>query len=320
MLLSRVSVTPDLAPGASDTRVAGGIIPNDTPDGNYFLCTRVDPFSKVVESIETNNAACAAIVIKKKPDLFIKSATINLAQVCRKDQPMLIVQAEVRNWGSAASPAAPGILRAYDVAHPDWIGSADVPALNPLPTPTEPIIPIRIPYYAANPGAMEGFHQFKLTINDGDVRAFDESDFSNNTYFPLEITIPKGYCSSNPLTATITVSPSKTLYTFTSSGGADTLSLNSSVTGGTAPYTYQWNTTKLSEAGAVQGVSLGLGSLSIVPWALEGTTTYNFLFSEPIVLCQNVAGQRVRIDLSVMDSAGATATPSTEVRIVCPPG
>ncbi len=326
MLISRVSATPDLAPGTNATLPAGGIIPSDTPDGSYYLCTRVDPLAKVVESDETNNVVCSGIIIKKpdavqKPDLFIKSATINLAQVCKKDQPLLIVQAEVRNFGNVASPAAPGILKAYDSVHTDWVGTADVPALEPPPTPTEPTVTINIPYYAADPGAMEGSHQFKVTIND--AHGVDESDFTNNSFFPLNITIPKGYCSSIPaLTASITVAPArpKPVYTFTSSGGADTLGLSSSVSGGVAPYTYLWKATKLSGAGAVQGTPFGLGSTASVLWALEGTATYNFLFSEPVVLCQTLANQRVKLDLTVTDNVGTSVTPSSEISIVCPPG
>jgi CARDB len=326
MLISRVSSTPDLAPGTNATLPAGGIIPSDTPDGSYYLCTRVDPLAKVVESDESNNVACSGIIIKKpsalqKPDLFIKSATISLGQVCKKDQPVLIVQAEVRNFGNVPSPAALGILKAYDSVHPDWIGTANVPALNPPPTPTEPVITINIPYYAADPDAMEGSHQFKVTIND--AHSVDESDFTNNSYFPLNITIPKGYCSSIPaLSASITVAPArpKPVYTFTSSGGADTLGLSSSVLGGVAPYTYLWKATKLSGAGAVQGTLFGLGSTASVLWALEGTATYNFLFSEPVVLCQTLANQRVKLDLTVTDNAGTSVTPSSEISIVCPPG
>ncbi len=326
MLISRVSATPDLALGASVTLPAGGIIPSDTPEGSYYLCTRVDPFAKVVESDEANNAVCSGIIIKKpsvvqKPDLFIKSATVSLGQVCQKDQPVLIVQAEVRNFGNVASPAAAGSLKAYDSLHTDWVGTADVPALEPPPTPTEPTITFNIPYYAADPGAMEGSHQFKVTIND--AHTIDESDFTNNSFFPLNITVPKGYCSSiSALSASITVAPArpKPVYTFTSSGGADTLSLSSSVSGGVAPYTYLWKATKLSDAGAVQGTPLGLGSTATVPWALSVTATYNFLFSEPVVLCQTLANQRVRLDLTVTDNAGTSVSPSSEISIVCPPG
>jgi hypothetical protein len=113
------------------------------------------------------------------------------------------------------------------------------------------------------------------------------------------------------------------VYTFTSSGGADTLGLSSSVSGGVAPYTYLWKATKLTGAGVVQGTPLGLGSTANVIWVLAGifgTGTYDFLFSEPVVLCQTLANQRVKLDLTVTDNAGTSVTPSTEISIVCPPG
>lgn len=59
----RRSNTADLAPGATRVYPGQGVIPADTPTGNYFLCARIDPGNRVVESNELNNTACVQIHI-----------------------------------------------------------------------------------------------------------------------------------------------------------------------------------------------------------------------------------------------------------------
>lgn len=59
----RRSNTADLAPGATRVYPGQGVIPADTPNGNYFLCARIDPGNRVAESNELNNTACVQIHI-----------------------------------------------------------------------------------------------------------------------------------------------------------------------------------------------------------------------------------------------------------------
>jgi hypothetical protein len=59
----RTSNTADLAPGATRVYPGQGVIPADTPIGNYFLCARIDPGNRVAESNELNNTGCVQIHI-----------------------------------------------------------------------------------------------------------------------------------------------------------------------------------------------------------------------------------------------------------------
>lgn len=59
----RRSTTADLAAGATRAYAGQGVIPADTPTGNYFLCARIDPGNRVAESNELNNTSCVQIHI-----------------------------------------------------------------------------------------------------------------------------------------------------------------------------------------------------------------------------------------------------------------
>jgi hypothetical protein len=64
LLGARTSNTIDLAAGTNKHYATGAGIPADTPTGNYQLCARIDPGSKVAESNEGNNVTCVRIKIK----------------------------------------------------------------------------------------------------------------------------------------------------------------------------------------------------------------------------------------------------------------
>jgi hypothetical protein len=81
------------------------------------------------------------------------------------------------------------------------------------------------------------------------------------------------------------------------------------------PFTYRWTATALTEAGEVQGAALDLGTAATVTW--RPFDDYAFFFGSG--LCQAVNGQRVRVRLSVTDSAGLTGASVQEVRVLCPP-
>lgn len=67
----RISRTPDvpalsfllLSPDPPIASDIGGIIPSDTPAGDYFLCARIDPGNAVAEQDEGNNVFCLGISI-----------------------------------------------------------------------------------------------------------------------------------------------------------------------------------------------------------------------------------------------------------------
>jgi hypothetical protein len=94
----RVSNTSDLNPGASQSYSIGGVIPVDTPDGDYFLCVRVDPGDNVSEFDEDNNVTCVAIQITL-PDLVVTLSGPNTVVAGEDIGPQLLL--EVTNQGGA---------------------------------------------------------------------------------------------------------------------------------------------------------------------------------------------------------------------------
>ena len=62
----RISRTVDLPRLAAKNYSLTIEIPADTPAGNYFLCARIDPFNKVMESIEANNTACTPFNVRPR--------------------------------------------------------------------------------------------------------------------------------------------------------------------------------------------------------------------------------------------------------------
>lgn len=64
---SVITITSDLAPGASRTAVislGAGAIPKDTKPGTYYLCATADVKNTISESNESNNTKCSRIMIK----------------------------------------------------------------------------------------------------------------------------------------------------------------------------------------------------------------------------------------------------------------
>jgi ELWxxDGT repeat protein len=76
----RISRTPDIGAGDSYTfplvppysSVITAKIPDDTPPGDYYVCTHVDPAGVVDESDEENNVTCSPITIAEDIQLQIK--------------------------------------------------------------------------------------------------------------------------------------------------------------------------------------------------------------------------------------------------------
>ena len=67
----RVSRTPDV-PGSTSLDLSsappissdiGGILPTQTPIGDYLLCTRIDPGGVVPETNEDNNICCLPVQV-----------------------------------------------------------------------------------------------------------------------------------------------------------------------------------------------------------------------------------------------------------------
>lgn len=203
----RISNTPDLAGGTyAFVSEGANLIPKDVPFGNYFLCARIDPGSKVAESNESNNTVCTPVVIQSKdqPDLIIPRASIYPSGMkCRAGKPMMFITAEVKNIGNAATPEKlnVGLLNALDAngerwgqGNGVWGNGIGLQAIKPGETIT---VTFPIYYLVIDPLYMEGKHVFDLKVNRGNW--ISESDLKNNTYKKtLEITIPEGYCKDHP--------------------------------------------------------------------------------------------------------------------------
>ncbi|PJZ57985.1 CARDB domain-containing protein [Leptospira barantonii] len=203
----RISNTPDLAGGTyAFVSEGANLIPKDVPFGNYFLCARIDPGSKVAESNETNNTVCVPIQVQStdQPDLIVPRASIYPSGMkCRTGKPMMFITAEVKNIGKVASPEKlnVGLLNALD-SHGEiwgqgngvWGNGIGLQSIEPGQT-IEVTFPIY--YLVVDPIHMEGKHVFDLKVNRGNW--IHESDLKNNTYKKsLEITIPEGYCKDHP--------------------------------------------------------------------------------------------------------------------------
>jgi hypothetical protein len=60
----RLSSTPDV-PADSEILLSGaGVVPSETPIGDYYLCARIDPGETVEETDEDNNVTCVPITIE----------------------------------------------------------------------------------------------------------------------------------------------------------------------------------------------------------------------------------------------------------------
>ena len=63
LLGGRISNTHDLAPHSDRLYAETGVLPADTPPGDYQLCLVIDPGDGVVESDESNNTLCQTLTV-----------------------------------------------------------------------------------------------------------------------------------------------------------------------------------------------------------------------------------------------------------------
>lgn len=127
----------------------------------------------------------------KLPNLVVKKAKMTLARTCKPYRPVLYATAWVKNIGNATSPAklSVGIVGAKDTDGSGWGNGKGTPAIAPgqMVKVTFPIY-----YLIANPGHMPGTHAFKFRLNSG--KWITESNYSDNFFGPVSITVPRGHC------------------------------------------------------------------------------------------------------------------------------
>ncbi len=95
----RISNTEDVFPGGDDVIYSEtGVLPVDTPVGEYQLCLVIDPGNGVEELDETNNVFCQSLIVAlSQPDLEIAGASFN-SQVAPGGQ--VDVEVTARNIGT----------------------------------------------------------------------------------------------------------------------------------------------------------------------------------------------------------------------------
>jgi CARDB len=129
------------------------------------------------------------------PDLVIRAAAIRPTGDCRPGAPVLNVTVRVENIGNAASAAKAhvGMVQARDTGGVNWGNGHGLPALAPGHTVS---VTFPIYYLQSNPTYMQGPHAFKVTVNAG--KWIQESNYANNDFGPVNITLPPGFCGPKP--------------------------------------------------------------------------------------------------------------------------
>jgi len=128
---------------------------------------------------------------QSKPDLIIESAKLNLGEVCRERSPVLYATVQVKNIGAATSAARSdvGLVSAMDSTGSGWGNGVGLRALAPGESA---VVTVPIYYLIADPAYMPGIHKFDIQVNSGSWLA--EANTGNNSYGPVSIEIPKGFC------------------------------------------------------------------------------------------------------------------------------
>jgi len=136
-----------------------------------------------------------AMLVRGLPDLVIESASLSPARECRPGAPALYVRARVRNNGNAASAAKSGVgmVQARDAGGVNWGNGHGLPAIAPGQT-----VSVNFPVYylQSKPAYMLGTHAFRLTVNAG--KWIRESNYANNDYGKVNVTLPPGSCGLRP--------------------------------------------------------------------------------------------------------------------------
>ena len=124
-------------------------------------------------------------------DLSVRSVRVSLGESCAPFKPVLVVNVQICNTGRAASPSRKdiGVLQVQDTDGFTWSNGRGIPALaaGACEWFTVPLY-----YPTADPGHMLGTHKLMITLNQG--RWFEESNTANNSFGPIEVTVPREFC------------------------------------------------------------------------------------------------------------------------------
>ncbi|HVF10015.1 MAG TPA: hypothetical protein VNA16_04385 [Abditibacteriaceae bacterium] len=125
------------------------------------------------------------------PDLSVRSVRVSLGENCAPFKPVLLVSVEICNNGRAASPSRKdvGVLQVQDTDGSGWANGRGLPGLAPGDC-DKFIVPLYYP--TTDPGHILGTHKLMITLNQG--RWFEESNTANNSFGPVEVTVPREFC------------------------------------------------------------------------------------------------------------------------------
>ena len=124
-------------------------------------------------------------------DLAVSGAHAQVGQPCQQGGPLVVVTVTITNTGTVGSNALDGGVTVREPNGP-LSGRALLPQIAQGGSATVSV-GLTAP---GNPSQFAGNHQLFIAVNE--QRAIPESDYSNNTFGPINVFIPANLCRSNP--------------------------------------------------------------------------------------------------------------------------
>lgn len=135
------------------------------------------------------------------PDLTVREAHAQVGQPCQQGGALILVSVTIGNAGSAGSNKLDGGVIVREPNGP-LSGSATLPQIAPGGSAT-----VTVAIYAqGNPSQFAGIRQLFVSVNE--QHAIAESNYANNGFGPISVSIPANLCRSSqpvntPLPATV---------------------------------------------------------------------------------------------------------------------
>ncbi|MDH3637256.1 MAG: hypothetical protein OES09_02165 [Gammaproteobacteria bacterium] len=125
------------------------------------------------------------------PDLAIESVELKLGERCGPAAPLLFVTARVTNHGKGPifSNDWSGTVYAMERSTEGWGNGLRLPAMA---RGTSKSVTFPIYYLQSAANEMTGTHQFFVGVA---IDSIEESDYTNNHFGPISITIPGEFCT-----------------------------------------------------------------------------------------------------------------------------
>jgi len=139
----------------------------------------------------TTLSDAADVMYRPGADLVIESATIELADACRPSEPLLYVSATIRNRGAAPTRLGQWqiIIYARDTYTRGWGNGLRMPGIG---EGEHQSVTFPIYFLSSAPQSMSGTHNFIIDVMAG--KNVEESDYANNRFGPVAVTVPRAHC------------------------------------------------------------------------------------------------------------------------------